>query len=160
MPGPRIRESSLAVFASVALIISLTACKAAPTLEEQKGLILSGDLRTRTVTTRAFLETWGEPNYQHRERMQFFPVKNGNFVPRFRVPLGEAPADWDSTVVSDDALFFGYADHGELLGFINDRLVYSEAMSAEQVHAIGNMWKRESLFKTPMEQGLSSPSTP
>jgi hypothetical protein len=158
--GPRARVKSLMVFTSVALALSLTACKTAPTIDEQKSHILSGDLRTRTLTTRAFLETWGNPTYQVRERMQFYPVKNGNYVPRFRVPIGEAPADWDSTVVTGDSLFFGYADRGELLGFINDRLVYSEAMSAEEVHAIGNMWKRESLFKTPMEKGLPSPSAP
>ena len=36
-------------------------------------------------------------------------------------------------------------------GFLNDRLVYRERLSADEIHAIGKMWKRESMFKTRLE---------
>ena len=50
-----------------------------------------------------------------------------------------------------DGYFLGYPDRGELLGFLNDRLVYRERLSADEIHAIGKMWKRESMFKTRLE---------
>jgi hypothetical protein len=137
-------------------ILALAACGYFLSLEEQKARIMNGDVQFRVLSSRAFLETWGHPTYRHYERMQFYPIKGGNYVPRFRVPTGEHPPGWTSTVVSEPALFFGYADRGELLGFINDRLVYRERMPAEQVHAVGNVWKRESLFKTRLEM----PSAP
>lgn len=137
----------------VLLLLLLEACT--PSLEEQKARLRSGEIPLRVLTSRAFLEIWGPPTYEHRELMQFFPVKNGNYVPRFRVPLGEAPAGWESTIVSEPAYFWGYADRGELLGFIEGegRLVYREHMPPEQVHEIGKQWKHEALFKTRLETG-------
>jgi hypothetical protein len=131
-----------------------------PPLEEQKVQIQQDQVRLHAQSTQAFLETWGKPTYVQHENMQFYPVKNGNYVPRFRVPTGEVPRDWDSTIVSEDAYFFGYAERGELLGFVNDRLVYRETVPTEEVHAVAKMWKRESLFKTRMETELLSPSKP
>ena len=64
------------------------------------------------------------------------------------------PNGWDSTIVSEESIFFGYPDRGELLGFISDRLIYREAVPAEEVHAIGKMWKRDALFKTRLETGI------
>jgi len=88
--------------------------------------------------------------------MQFFPVENGNYIPLFRIPPGEPPPGWDSTVVSGEARFLGYADRGELLGFLEDRLVYREHLSSEKIHAIGKVWKEEALFKTrPEKEPLS-----
>ena len=101
------------------------------------------------LSPQAFVETWGEPTYAHQEDMQFYPVENGNYVPRFRVPVGEWPRGWDSTIVSEEARFLAYADRGELLGFVNDRLVYRERMSTEQIHAVGKMWQRESRCLKP-----------
>ena len=125
-----------------------------PPLEEQKAQIQQDRIQLQSVGPRAFLETWGAPAYMHRERMQFYPVKSGNFVPRFRLPTGEVPNGWDSTIVSEESIFFGYPDRGELLGFISDRLIYREAVPAEEVHAIGKMWKRDALFKTRLETGI------
>lgn len=131
-----------------------------PPLEEQKARILSNQITLKALTAQAFIETWGEPTYAHSESMQFFPVTDGNYIPRFRVPLGEVPPGWDNSVVSERALFLGYADHGELLGFLEERLVYREQMPAEQIHAIAAQWKREELFKTRLEAPAARPPSP
>lgn len=131
-----------------------------PPLEEQKARILSDEIVLRTLSAQAFLEVWGEPTYAHSELMQFFPVENGNYIPRFRVPLGEFPPGWDNSIVSEQALFLGYADRGELLGFTETRLVYREHMPAEQIHAIAGQWKREELFKTRLEAPPAGPPSP
>ena len=123
-----------------------------PSLDEQKARIQRDEIRLHTLTSAAFLQTWGLPTYEHQELMQFFPVENGNFIPLFRTPTGEPPPGWDSTVASGEARFLGYADRGELLGFLEDRLVYREHLSSEKIHAIGKVWKEEALFKTRVEK--------
>lgn len=142
--------------------LSVEACnlRSLPPLEEQKARILSDEIALNTLTAQAFLEAWGEPTYAHYESTQFFPVANGNYIPRFRVPLGEYPPGWDNSIVSDQALFLGYADRGELLGFLEKRLVYREHMPAEQIHAIATQWKREELFKTRLEAPPPRPPSP
>ena len=131
-----------------------------PPLEEQKARILSDQITLRALTAQAFLEAWGEPTYSHSEPMQFFPVASGNYIPRFRVPLGESPPGWDDSIVSEHALFLGYADRGELLGFLEKRLIYREHLPAEQIHAIAAQWKREELFKTRLEAPPARPPSP
>ena len=142
--------------ASVMLVFMMlvNACRSIvlPSLEEQKARIQRDEIQLHSLTSAAFLEIWGPPNYQHHEQTQFFPVANGNYIPRFQVPLGEPPPGWDSSVVSGEANFLGYADRGELLGFLEDRLVYREQMPSEKIHAIGKLWKREALFKTRVEK--------
>jgi len=123
-----------------------------PSLDEQKSRIQRDHIRLHTLTSAAFLDTWGLPTYEHQEPMQFFPVENGNYIPLFRIPPGEPPPGWDSTVVSGEARFLGYADRGELLGFLEDRLVYREQLPSEKIHAIGKLWKKEALFKTRVEK--------
>lgn len=123
-----------------------------PSLDEQKARIQRDDIRLHTLTSAAFLDTWGLPTYEHEELTQFFPVENGNFIPVFRTPPGEPPPGWDSAVVLGEARFLGYADRGELLGFLEDRLVYREQLPSEKIHAIGKVWKKEARFKTRMER--------
>lgn len=137
------------------LIILLTGCGGVP-LNEQKAQIQKRELTFHTLSTRAFLETWGQPTYVHQENTQFYPVKTGNYIPRFRAPLGEPPSGWDASIVSEPAVFLGYPDRGELLGFIEDRLVYREQLTAAQIHEIGKQWKHEAIFKTRLETDLSS----
>ncbi|MBI4400464.1 MAG: hypothetical protein HY581_02390 [Nitrospirae bacterium] len=122
-----------------------------PPLEDQKASLLSGDIRLRSLSSQAFIEVWGPPTYERREQMQFFVVDSGMYIPRFRVPLGESPPGWDSMMASGEAYFLGYAERGELLGFLEGRLVYREQMPAEQIHAVGKQWKKEDLFKTKPE---------
>ena len=144
--------------------MSLTQCQTIgltlPPLEEQRALIQQNQIRLRTLSSRAFLETWGKPTYEHHDNMQFYPVENGNFVPRFLTPMGEPPRGWDSTIVSEEAHFLAYADRGELLGFIDDRLIYHERFPTEDVHAVGRMWKHEAQFKTRLERPSPPSSKP
>lgn len=126
-----------------------------PPLEEQKTLLQSGQLRVHLVTSRAVLDVWGPPTYKHQEYTQFFTLESGMYIPFFRVPLGEAPVGWDNGVIPGEAQFLAYAGRGELLGFLEDRLVYREQLSAEGVHSIGKMWDREAKLKTQIEKNLS-----
>ena len=137
----------------IALCLSLAGC--AVPIEEQKAHIRNGDLGFRTLSPQAFLDTWGQPTYAHEEHTQFFSVGRGQYVPRFRVPLGEAPPNWDSRLISDHALFLVYVDRGELLGFVGDRLIHHEQLPASQLHGIGKAWQQESRFKTRLETGAS-----
>ena len=150
-------DSTLPVcFASVLSVcmVLASACSNVilPSLNEQKARIHRDEIRLHTLTSAAFLDTWGLPTYEQQEQMQFFPVESGNFIPLFRIPPGELPPGWDSTVVSGEARFLAYADRGELLGFLEDRLVYREQMPTEKIHAIGKLWKKEALFKTRVEK--------
>lgn len=126
-----------------------------PPLEEQKTLLRNGQLRVHLMTSRAVLDVWGPPTYKHQEYTQFFTLENGVYVPFFRVPLGEAPTGWDAGVLPGEGLFLAYADRGELLGFLADRLVYHEEMSAEGIHSIGKVWDKEAKLKTQIEKSLS-----
>jgi len=136
-------------------LVAATACSS-PTLAEQRAQILEHKIHFDGLSMQAFLDTWGEPTYRHRERMQFYTLSDGNSVPRFRVPLGEPPPGWSTAILSGDAVFFGYADRGELLGFAEGRLVYREKVPAKEIHELGKTWAREERFKTRLE----SPNVP
>jgi hypothetical protein len=142
----------------LAAILLLAGCGVP--LEEQKAHIRKNSLPFQVLSIQAFLETWGKPTYVHQENTQFYPVKTGNYVPRFRAPMGEPPPGWDASVVSEPAVFLGYADRGELLGFIEDRLVYREQMPASQIHEIGKNWQHEAIFKTRLETDFQAPRKP
>jgi hypothetical protein len=139
----------LMLLASMALFV--TAC-AGPTLEEQRAQIRDNKITFKGLTMEAFLEAWGKPTYQHRELTVFYLMDDGNRIPRFRVPVGEAPAGWTAGVMAADAVFFGYADRGELLGFVDSRLVYRQQVPAEEIHAAGKQWAHEQRFKTRLEK--------
>ena len=141
-----------------ALFMFVAACSGL-TLEEQKTQIRDNKIHFEGLTSQAFLETWGKPAYTHRERTQFFVLDNGNSMPRFRVPIGEVPDGWGSKTISDDALFYGYPDRGELLGFAEGRLVYREQVSADEIHKIGKAWAYEGRFKTRLDSS-GPPSKP
>lgn len=128
-----------------------------PPLDQQKLRIRQGAFQPWTLTARAFVEEWGPPTYDHRESMQFFVMDDGVYVPRFRVPLGESPSGWSSMVASGAARFLGYVDRGELLGFLDERMVYRERMPAEQIHAVGKQWQRDERFKTSLETPGATP---
>lgn len=144
-------------FVVAATYFTLLACSGL-TLEEQKMQIRNNKIHFEGLTVQAFLETWGKPAYTHRERMQFYTLDDGNSMPRFRVPMGEAPQGWSMGIISEDSTFFGYPDRGELLGFAEGRLVYREQVPAAEIHSVGKMWAREDLFKTRLE--TPAPVTP
>lgn len=52
---------------------------------------------------------------------------------------------------SGDALFLAYPDHGWLVVFFEERLVYSEVLTADQLHALGRSWKHEEKFRSRFE---------
>lgn len=137
------------------LAAALLAC-AGPTMDEQRAQILNDDIRFEQQTVQAFLDAWGKPTYIHRERMQFFILENGNSLPRFRVPMGEAPQDWTTKVLSEDSVFFGYPDRGELLGFVDGWVIYREHVATDVVHTLGKNWEREERFKTRLETPASA----
>jgi hypothetical protein len=154
------RKSTYPLLPRILTVLSLllTACaQSLPPLEEQKARVRNGQFPFQMMTSRAILDAWGPPTYGHQEYTQFFGLQDGTYVPFFRVSLGEAPPGWDNSVVPGHAQFLAYADRGELLGFLEDRLVYREQMSAEQIHAIGTMWEKEARFKTQMDKASPPP---
>lgn len=153
-------DSRTSGFLSVLAVVLLVFAGCAVPLEEQKTHIRKNSFPFHVLSMQAFLETWGKPTYVHQETTQFYPVKTGNYVPRFRAPLGEPPPDWDASVVSEPAIFLGYTDRGELLGFIEDRLVYREQMPVSKIHEIGKNWQHEAIFKTRLETDLQASPKP
>jgi hypothetical protein len=134
----------------VSITLSATAC-AGPTLEEQKTHIRDNKITFKALTMQAFLDTWGKPTYRHHELTIFYLMGDGNSIPRFRVPMGEAPEGWETGAMAAEAVFFGYADRGELLGFVEGRLVYRQHVPEEEVHAVGKLWAHEQRFKSRLE---------
>lgn len=128
-----------------------------PPLEEQKAHIQKNELLGQVLAPQAFLQTWGKPAYAHAEQTQFFPSGDGNWVPRFRLQLGQAPPGWDATVRYGDGLFLIYPDRGELLGFLDGRLVSREKLAADHLHAIGKVWRQEDMYQSGMEKILTVP---
>ncbi len=124
-----------------------------PPLSEQKANIMNDDIRIRLVSSKAFEEAWGAAPYEDRRWTMFYVVENGTLVPQFRVPIGEHPPQWQLSVESEVGHFLGYPDRGELLGFINERLVYREKVTPEGIHAIGKAWELNARTRTMLEIG-------
>ena len=126
-------------------------CSSLPSLDQQKQLVQQGDYRIHQLSPRAFVETWGEPTYTHQQFTHFFGMQDGQLIPQSRMALGESPQGWETGLAAGDALFLAYADRGQYLVFLEEMLVYHEAMTPEKVHAVGKTWKYESQFKTRLE---------
>lgn len=139
------------VTAARTLVFLLVGCSGLPTPAEQDQLVARGELPLHKVSSRPVLVNWGPPTYSSRQHVQFFPLSSGQWIPSFRVQLGEYPKDWDLSTVVGDGLFLAYADRGEVLGFFEERLVYRERLPIEQVHSLGKQWQRETQFKTRLE---------
>ncbi len=148
----RVATRMLVVTVLLSCVGAMLAC-VWPTLEEQKAQILDNKItfKGKRLTTQAFLDTWGKPTYQHRELTVFYLMDDGNSIPRFRVSMGEAPEGWTEGAMAAEGVFFGYADRGELLGFVDGRLVYRQQVPAEEIHAVGKQWAHEQRFKTRLE---------
>ncbi|MFO0773237.1 MAG: hypothetical protein U0172_01055 [Nitrospiraceae bacterium] len=148
--------SPVRVLTALIVLVVCGGCQSMPTVAEQQAAVKKGDLTVHKISSAPILAEWGAPTYRSMQHVQFFPLKNGQWMPNFRVPLGDYPKDWDLTTTSADTLFWAYADRGEVLGFVEDRLVYREAMTAEKVHVLGKQWEREARFKTRLEGGALS----
>jgi hypothetical protein len=133
-----------------------------PPLEEQRALIQNNDIRIHKLSPTAFVETWGPPTHERQEKTAFFVLESGEYVPTFRAPLGEAPPGWKSKVAAGEGRFMLYADRGELLVFLegalpDERLVYRERLSPQDLDAIVKLWKRDDQFKIRLEKDLQHP---
>ncbi|MGQ0811197.1 MAG: hypothetical protein ACT4OO_08220 [Nitrospiraceae bacterium] len=143
----RVRPSLIVLYCLAAVI---AACHSLPSLEEQKQKIANNDLLLHQLTPRAFAETWGSPTYAHVEFTPFLTAEDGTLVPLSRIQLKQSPQEWADGVDAGDALFLAYADRGDLLVFLEDRLVYREALTPEQIHRLGKTWKHEAQFRSTL----------
>lgn len=129
----------------------LSGCSTLPPLAEQEQHVRNNDLILHQLTPRAFVGAWGMPTYQRAEFMQFFQMKDGSLVPRSRLAVGEAPRGWEAGFDAGESLFLLYPDHGWLVVFFDEKLVYKEALTAPQLHALGSAWQHEDKFKSKLE---------
>jgi hypothetical protein len=148
--APRLLHGVLFLFLSLVSLLSLAGCGSL-SFEEQQRRIREHTLQLRVLTAEAFLTTWGPPTYHYDGLVQFYPLHDGQLVPSFLVPTGEAPKNWDSTIVSGVGRFLAYADRGEVLGFLDNRLVYFAQVPSAHVHALGKAWASELKFRTRTE---------
>ena len=139
------RRSGWAGVCVVIVIGSVLSCSGMPPLEEQERHVRANELVLHQLTPRAFVGAWGPPTYQHAEFMQFFGMKDDSLIPRSRLAIGEPPRGWEVRIEAGDALFLAYPDHGWLVVFFEERLVYREALTAAQLHALGRSWQHEEI---------------
>jgi len=144
----RWRWTDVFVGAAVGLILG---CSGMPALEEQERHVRNNELVLHQLTPRAFVGAWGMPAYQHTEFMQFFVMKDNMWIPRSRLAMGEPPPGWEVRIEAGDALFLAYPDRGWLVVFMEEQLVYREALTASQLHALGRSWQHEEKFRTRLE---------
>jgi hypothetical protein len=146
-----LRRSGWAGVFVVVAIGSVLGCSGMPPLEEQERHVRDNELLLHQLTPRAFVGAWGAPAYQHAEFMQFFGMKDDSLVPRSRLASGEPPRGWEVRIEAGDALFLAYPDHGWLVVFFEERLVYREALTAAQLHELGRSWQHEDKFRSRFE---------
>ncbi len=141
----------------VGLVCVLVACSGMPTLEEQEQLVRANNLVLDRISTRAVVKAWGKPPHHHSEFTHFFVMPDRSMIPRSRVPTGEAPKGWDASVHAGEGVFFVYPDHGWLLVFLDERLVYREALNEDQLQTLVKAWAYEDRFKTRLDGTVSAP---
>ena len=146
-----VRLSTWVMVLLVAALGSAFGCSGMPSLEEQERHVRDNELVLHQLTPRAFVGAWGAPTYQHAEFMQFFGMKDDSLMPRSRLASGEPPRGWEVHLEAGDALFLAYPDRGWLVVFFEERLVYREALTAAQLHALGRNWQHEEKFRSRIE---------
>ena len=146
-----LRRSGWAGLFVMVAIGSVLGCSGMPPLEEQERHVRDNELLLHQLTPRAFVGAWGTPTYQHAEFMQFFGMKDDALIPRSRLAIGEPPRGWEVRIEAGDALFLAYPDHGWLVVFFEERLVYREALTAAQLHELGRSWQHEDKFRSRFE---------
>ena len=146
-----LRRSGWAGVLVVVAIGSILSCSVMPPLEEQERHVRDNQLVLHQLTPRAFVGAWGAPTYQHAEFMQFFGMKDDSLIPRSRLASGVPPRGWEGGIEVGDALFLAYPDHGWLVVFFEERLVYREALTAAKLHELGRSWQHEDKFRSRFE---------
>jgi hypothetical protein len=135
----------------------LGGCQGMPTLEEQEQFVRDNNLLLERVTTRAVVNVWGKPPYHHTEFTHFFVMPDLTLIPSSRVEHGEAPKGWDAGVHAGEGVFFAYPDRGWLLVFLDEHLVYREALKPEELDALVKAWAYEDRFKTRLDGAGPTP---
>lgn len=125
-------------------------CSGMP-VEEQARHVRANELLVHQLTSEAFLVAWGPPAYQRTEFTQFFGTEDDSLTPRSRLASGEPPRGWKGHFESGEGLFLAYPDRGWLVMFLEKRLVYREALTAEQLHVLGRSWQYEDRFRSRLE---------
>ncbi len=146
--------AALSALAMVGVIVGwavVLGCSSLPSLEEQERRIRENDLALHQLTPRAFVGVWGPPTYHRSEFMQFFRMKDGSLIPRSRLAIGEPPRGWEVGIEAGNGLFLAYPDKGWLVVFFEEKLVYREALTATQLHALGRSWQYEDKFRSKLE---------
>ncbi|HEV8327433.1 MAG TPA: hypothetical protein VGQ08_08100 [Nitrospiraceae bacterium] len=146
-----LRRSGWACLFVVVAIGSVLSCRGMPSLEEQVRHVRDNELVLHQLTPRAFVGAWGTPTYQHAEFMQFFGMKDDELIPRSRLAIGVPPRGWEVRIEAGDALFLAYPDHGWLVVFFEERLVYREALTPTRLHELGRSWQHEDKFRSRFE---------
>jgi len=146
-----LRRSGWAWVFVVMALGSVLSCSGMPPMEVQEQHVRNNELLLHQLTPRAFVGAWGAPTYQHVEFMQFFGMKDDSLIPRSRLASGEPPRGWEVRIEAGDALFLAYPDRGWLVVFFEERLVYREALTAAELHALGRSWKHEEKFRSRFE---------
>lgn len=146
-----ISERILCAVGSLVCVLVTVGCQSMPPLGEQERLVQSKQLTVQQISPKAFVNVWGKPVYHHSEYTQFFVMPDKSMIPRSRVPIGEAPEGWEASFEAGEGVFLGYPEHGWVLVFLDDRLVYREELKADKVHALGKTWQFENRFKTSLE---------
>jgi hypothetical protein len=141
----------MTILLGMLILIPQAGCRRMPPLPEQERHIRDNDLLLHQLSPRAFVGAWGMPTYQRAEFMQFFDMKDGSLVPRSRLAAGDAPRGWEVGIEAGDALFLAYPDHGWLIVFFEEKLVYKEALTAAQLHTLGRSWQHEDKFRSRLE---------
>lgn len=137
--------------------LGLIGCSGLPPIEEQAQHVRNNDLVLNQLTPRAFVRAWGKPAYQRSDFMQFFGMKDGSKVPQSRLAVGESPKGWEADFEVGQGLSLIYPDQGWLVVFLDERLVYREALPADKLHSIGREWKKEEQFRPRMEMPSGPP---
>lgn len=146
-------SSSASVLSILAIVgwLGMASCSGVPSLDEQERHIREHDLVLHQLTPRAFVGAWGPPTYHRSEFMQFFGMKDGSLIPRSRLAIGEPPRGWEVGIEAGEGLFLAYPDKGWLVVFFEEKLVYREALTATQLHALGRSWQQEDKFRSKLE---------
>ncbi len=155
MTGPRSLRWLINLIGCTLLPFWLAACGTMPPLEQQYISIQRNDFRVHHLTRQAFVDMWGPAEYTLRQMMQFFPLEDGSYKPRTRVPVGEIPPGWNTGVVYEPAVFLAYPNQSALVVFVDDILVYHETLSPQELHALGRTWAYENRYNSSL-QGQAS----
>lgn len=151
MTRARLRHAARVYKVAALWLAVLTGCGGLPPLKEQEQLVQGNNPMVERVTTRAVVNVWGTPPHHHSEFTHFFVMPDRSMIPRARVASGEPPKGWDAGVYAGNGVFFAYPERGWLLVFLDDVLVYREALTPDDMQRLIKDWAYEDRFKTRLD---------